>query len=393
VSQAAPAGQHTVRRHNSALVLGAIADSPGISRAGIAARTGLTKATVSSLVERMAAAGLVTDGEPVRRRGPGRRGTALALAPAGPRGLGIEIGVDYLATCLLDFTGQVVDSTVRPADHRALSTDEVLAAVAKEIRATKVPLGGVGLAVPGLVEPTTGRLRLAPNLGWSDVDLRGELAGLVGGDLPIVIGNEADFAALGELWDGGHEELGDFVYVSGEVGIGAGIVIGGELFHGVHGLAGEIGHIPVYPQGPACACGARGCLERVAGQDEILRRADLDVAGAEDRLGSLVQRLRARDRKALAAIAPVSRWLGIALSTVVNLLDVPTIVLGGAYATLEPWLSPGLLDELSGRVVSARWSPVRVLRSTLGSAAAVRGAAGTAVRTIRADPDSFVANR
>lgn len=392
MSQPAPAGQHTVRRHNSALVLGTIADSPGISRAGIAARTGLTKATVSSLVERLMSAGLVTDGEPERRSGPGRRGTSLSLAATGPRGLGIEIGVDYLASCLVDFTGQVVVSRTRPSDNRALRTEQVLSTVAKDVRAAARGhrLGGVGLAVPGLVEPATGLLRLAPNLGWSDVDLQAELSRRIGKELPATVGNEADFAALGELWDGGHGDPGDFVYVSGEVGIGAGIVIDGELFHGVHGLAGEIGHIPVHPQGPVCACGARGCLERVAGQDEILRRAGIDPQGG---LAELVHRLETRDRTALSSVRLAGRRLGTALSIVVNLVDVPTIVLGGAYATLEPWLSGPLLEELSRRVVSARWSPVRVLRSTLGASAAMRGAAGVAVRAIHADPDSFVENR
>ncbi|ALG09094.1 ROK family transcriptional regulator [Kibdelosporangium phytohabitans] len=389
MTQSRPAGQHTVRRHNSALVLGAIADSPGISRAGVAARTGLTKATVSSLVDRAIAADLVVDGEPARREGPGRRGTALSLSPAGPHGLGVEIGVDYIATCLVDLTGSVAAQRIRPADNRSQPANRVLAKVARAIRTalTELPtqVGGVGVAVPGLVESSTGFLRTAPNLGWRDVDVQTELRDRVDlGDTAVLVGNEANFAALGEMWGGDHGELRDFVHVSGEIGIGAGIVMDGELFEGVRGFGGEIGHLPVDSKGPQCSCGARGCLEAMAGQDTILRHA-----GVPD-VDTLVERLRDNDRKAITATRSVARWLGTALSNVVNLLDVPTIVLGGTYARIEPWLHELLLDELNLRVVSATWSQMRILPSTLGTEAAVRGAAVSAVRAIVADPDPFI---
>lgn len=389
MTQVQPAGQHTVRRHNSALVLGTIADSPGISRAGVAARTGLTKATVSSLVDRAIAADLLVEGEPARREGPGRRGTALSLSPAGPHGLGVEIGVDYVATCLVDLTGHVSRQRIRPADNRSQPPNRVLVKVARAIRTAMtdlpVQVGGVGVAVPGLVESATGFLRTAPNLGWRDVDVHDELRGRADlADTPVLVGNEANFAALAELWSGGHEDLCDFVHVSGEIGIGAGIVMDRTLFEGVGGFGGEIGHLSVDAKGPQCSCGARGCLEALAGQDAILRQA-----GAED-VDTLVERLSANDRKATAAVRAAARWLGTALSNVVNLLDVPTVVLGGTYARLEPWLRAPLQDELDRRVISASWSQVRILRSTLGTEAAVRGAASSAVRAIVADPDPFI---
>ncbi|SFQ58677.1 Sugar kinase of the NBD/HSP70 family, may contain an N-terminal HTH domain [Amycolatopsis arida] len=384
-----PAGQHTVRRHNSALVLGAIAESPGSSRAGVAARTGLTKATVSSLVDRMVAAGLVSDTGPEQRTGPGRPGSALFLSPAGPHGLGLEIGVDYLATCLVDLTGTVRRRWVRPADHRNAPAGAVLAEAAgvvvgalAEAGRLGVRVGGLGVAVPGLVEAATGLLRVAPNLGWRDVDVPAELRRAADlGDLPILTGNEANFAALAELAAGGPA---DFVHVSAEIGIGAGVVVGGTVFEGVHGFGGEIGHFAVDPGGPACSCGGRGCLERLAGQDAILRDAD-----APD-VDTLVERLAADDPAAGRAVGRAARWLGIALGNVIGLLDVPAVVLGGAYARLHPWLADPLTTELGTRVLSSAWSPVSVLPSVLGGEAAVRGAAASAVRAIVADPDPFV---
>ncbi|MFE5568082.1 ROK family protein [Amycolatopsis japonica] len=370
-----PAGQHTVRQHNAALVLRAIADGPGTSRAGLAAATGLTKATVSSVVDRLIAADLVAEGEPEQRVGPGRRGTVVSLSPTGPHGLGIEIGVDYLASCLVDLTGAVRAQEVRYADNRTPRVFQRVSAFLRRARkqadALGVPVGGVGIAVPGLVE--SGLVRLAPNLGWRDVDLADRLGGT------FTVANEANFAALAELWHG--SALPDFVHVSGEIGIGAGIVLDRALFEGVRGAGGEIGHLPVAPDGPPCSCGANGCLERMAGQEEILR-----LAGAET-VDELVSSLESGDAAALSAVTTAAGHLGVGLSTVVNLMDVPAVVLGGTYARLEPWLREPLLAELERRVPSTAWSPLRVVRSALGTGAAVRGAAGSVIRGILADPE------
>ncbi|KZB86053.1 ROK family transcriptional regulator [Amycolatopsis regifaucium] len=375
-----PAGQHTVRQHNAALVLGAIADGPGASRAGLSATTGLTKATVSSVVDRLIAADLVAEGEPERRVGPGRRGTVVSLSPTGPHGLGIEIGVDYLASCLVDLTGTVRAEEVRYADNRTPRVFQRVSAFLRKAREQAevlgVPVGGVGIAVPGVVESAGGLVRLAPNLGWRDVDLADRLGET------FTVANEANFAALAELWHG--TALPDFVHVSGEIGIGAGIVLDRALFEGVRGAGGEIGHLPVAPDGPPCSCGANGCLERMAGQEEILR-----LAGAET-VDDLISALESGDDAAGAAVTTAAGHLGIGLSTVVNLMDVPAVVLGGTYARLEPWLREPLLAELKRRVPSTAWSPVRVIRSALGTGAAVRGAAGSVIRGILADPEHYL---
>ncbi|EHR61854.1 ROK family transcriptional regulator [Saccharomonospora cyanea] len=396
MTDSGPAGQHTVRRHNCALVLGAIASSPGVSRAGVAARTGLTKATVSTLVDRLVTASLVREEGRQHRSGPGRRGTSLSLSPDGPCGLGVEIGVDYLATCVVGLTGEVRDERVRRVDNRDRPPGRVLARVAQELgralaraEGERITVGGVGVAVPGLVEAPSGRVIVAPNLGWQDVDLAAELrrrVPVLPGDL--VVGNEANLAAVAELDALRHRDesvLDSFVHVSGEVGIGAGIVLGGVLFDGSHGFGGELGHFPVQARGPRCPCGARGCLERLAGQDAILERARADD------VETLVSLLDAGERTATAAVRSAGRMLGSALSAVVNLLDVPTIVLGGTYARLHPWLADPLTAELTDRVMGSPWRPVEVRRSVLGAEAAVRGAAASALRTVLTDPDTYIA--
>ena len=374
----APVRQSSVRAHNLALVLRTVANSANPpSRAATATLTGLTRATVSALVDDLIAGGLLTELEPAPRAGAGRPAAGLALAPDGPAGLGLEINVDYLAACVVDLRGNLRHRVVEHADQRlspaptALSRLARLANEAREL-AGDLPLAGAALAVPGLVA-ADGVVRVAPNLGWQEVDATALLAAEL--DLPIVVDNEANLAALSELGAAGGSP--SFVYVSGEIGIGAGIVLDGTLCRGVRGWSGEIGHVPVHPDGLLCRCGARGCLEQYAGQEAILRAAGVTSL---DQLGD----------GTAAALHDAGSALGIALSTVVNLLDIDTVVLGGSYSPLLPWLRGGIEAELRRRVLTADLAPTDLRAAALGPDAAMRGAADAVVRAVRADPARYL---
>jgi predicted NBD/HSP70 family sugar kinase len=395
-----PARQDALREHNLALVLQHIAAGEPVSRARIAAATSLTKTTVSSLVDDLIRARLVTELGPEARGKIGRPGSDLALNRTGYVGIGLEINVDYIAVCMANLVGEVRYLRTRPRDNRGQSPAKVLGRAVRMTRtavelaeAARLTVAGLGVAVPGPVETDRGLLRLAPNLGWVEVPVAEVLAGrLATPGLPVLVDNEANLAALGELWFGGHEDLDDFIHVSGEIGVGGGIVIGGELFRGVRGFAGEIGHVVVQPDGPRCRCGARGCLEQIAGQEAILRSAGLPGAAGTSlgQPGGSVAELLAMAREGepgtLRAIESAGRALGIGLSATVNIVDPSTVVLGGLYAALEPWLSKPLLEELRERAIALGWSPVRLLASRLGPDAAVRGAAGAVVKRVLSEP-------
>jgi predicted NBD/HSP70 family sugar kinase len=401
-----PARQAALRDHNLGLVLGEIADRGPASRARIAAATGLTKATVSSLVELLAGAGLVEESAPRAGGSVGRPGRLVALAPAGPVGIGLEINVDYLAVCTVDLAGSVLRRELVVLDLRAAGPERALARAAPVLRravteatAAGRAVAGVAVAVPGLVQTGTDLVRLAPNLGWRDVPVLDALrAAGVPDEVPLRLGNEADLAALGELWCGGHDGLDSFVYVSGEIGVGSAVVVHGRLFRGLNGFSGEIGHLPVgsaFGDGrelPVCACGGVGCLEQVAGQEALLRAAGLPVEPSttvgrpEGPIADLVALAEAGDPRALTAVADAGAALGTGIAAVVNLLDVGTVVLGGVYATLAPWLAEPAADVVRRRVLGAPWAPVRVMASRLGGEAAVRGAATTVVRDVITDP-------
>lgn len=368
-----PARGSSVRRHNLTLVLGQIADGEPLSRAAVAAATGLTRGTVSSLVDELLAAGLVT--ELAAPRGtPGRPASPLQLNRAGPAGLGIEIGVDHVGACVVDLAGALRTLRTVASDHRDAPPSVAMAAAVDLAREVVVETGlrvaGVVVAVPGIVDPG-GVLWRAPNLPrWTDVAADELFTPLLTGPpfqvgTSVGVGNEADLAALGERWAG--DAPADMIYVSGDIGVGGAVIMDGELFGGGGGRAGEIGHVVVDPTGPSCRCGGRGCLERVAGLEALLH-----VAGAQD----VDDLLRHPERP----VAVAGHALAIALAGAVNLLDVPAVVLGGVYAQLGEPLRLAVAGQLRARVPWREAPQVRT--AVLGPEAALRGAATSVVRGI-----------
>ncbi|MGD9986761.1 ROK family protein, partial [Pseudonocardia sp.] len=352
-------------RHNRGLVLAAVAAAPA-SRAAVAAATGLTRGTVSSHVDDLLADGMLVELE-ARRGGRGRPANPLQLNPSGPCGVGVEIGVDEVAACIADLTGTVRVVRRVPSSHRRRPPEEGLrraaTLVAEIVAGAGLAVAGVRVALPGVVTPD-GVLQRAPNLPrWQDVGVAGLFGALV--DAPVTAANEADLAALAELWTG--QGLRDMLFVSGGVGVGAGIVLDGRLFRGAGGRAGELGHVVVDPGGRDCTCGGTGCLETVAGTAALLRAAAVpDVDALVARPG--------------AALDVAGAALGIALAGAVNLLDVPAVVLGGTYGRLGDALRTRVRDALRSRVVAR--PPVRVLRAAVTRDAALHGAALGVVRDL-----------
>jgi predicted NBD/HSP70 family sugar kinase len=375
-----PAGQATVRRHNLALVLRTVAAEEPVSRARVAARTGLTRGTVSSLVDELLAAGFVAELSPARGV-PGRPASPLQLNRAGPAGLGVEIGVDAVGACVVDLSGTVRALRTVRSGHRDEPPAAALEPLARLTAEVVAEAGGQGLrvagavaALPGVVGPD-GVLERAPNLPrWHDVDVAARVGAALApvvGDVVVRAGNEADLAALAEREAGAGP---DFLHVSGGIGVGAGVVLGGRPFHGAGGRAGELGHVVVDPDGPPCSCGGRGCLEQSAGLEPVLR-----AAGVAD-LDALATAVEAGDARCVAAVTGAGRALGVAVAGALNLLDVPAVVLGGAYPRLGPTFADAVEQEVALRVV---WrSPVTVRVSVLGEGAALRGAAQSVVREL-----------
>ena len=391
----AAARQGSVREHNLTLVLRHIIEAPvPPSRADVAAATGLTRATVSVLVERLFQAELIRELEPTTPQRVGRPAIPLAPASGTIAAIGLEVNVDYLGACALDLSGERLAERVIAGQFRNGDPLEVLARVAAlaaevvtQLQGRGIRLVGACLALPGLVDSRRGPLRNAPNLGWRDLDVGAILrAHAVFDTLPLRVANEANLAARAEAsFDG---QIRTFVYVSGDIGIGAGIVVNGEVYRGRHGWSGEIGHTVVDPSGPLCSCGATGCLERYAGKDALMLEAGLSP---DQPIGVLVEAAERGDERALRSITDAGRALGVALANLVNLVDVDQIVLGGIYAPLEPYLFDAVVAQLRARVLSAPWATVTVRAAKVGAGPAMVGGAQAVLRRLIEDPTSWVA--
>ncbi|MFF9624192.1 ROK family protein [Streptomyces griseosporeus] len=381
--RALPDTQQGMRRRNLARVMHTVSAEGPLSRAAVASRIGLTRAAVSTLVDELIRSGLLEELGPERPGRVGRPGSALAVSGRGPAGIGAEIGVDHLAVCAVDLRGEVRARAVRHGTNRGRSPEPVageLTDLVRQVVAEAEQEGlwpaGLAVAVPGLVARDARTVVRAPNLDWHDTDL----GALLPADLPLTVDNEANFGGLAELWLGEGTPR-DFLHVSAEIGIGAAVVVDGQLLRGTRGFAGELGHVPVRPDGPACACGGRGCLEQYAGEEAVLRAAGL--ASAEDRVAVLADHAAEGDETVRRALREAGEALGIALTGAVNLLDPEGVVLGGALAGVGPWLLPSLREELARRTAGPA-CPVSVSR--LGPEGPLLGAAHAVVRGVLDDP-------
>lgn len=381
------------RSANLAALLRALRAGP-LSRTQLAARCKLTKATVAGSLTELSERGLVRAAG-VLNGGSGRPSRLVELSGDSAYGLALSVEAAGFAAVAANLVGDVIAERHENADVASLglarSMDE-LAVLAGKVRWQDRPVG-VTVSVPGLVDPSAAVLRFAPALRWRDAEIADLLAARLGLDADaIIVDNEANLGAIGEAVAGTCAGARELFYLSGGMGVGGGLVVGGTILRGARGFAGEVGHIAVDPSGEQCQCGRAGCLETKAGLDALLRAAAPPgdplhdpALGVEGRIGLLRNRVQAGDQRALAAVAELGIALGIAVSTVVDVLDPDVVVLGGSFAGLGAWLVEPIRRELAARTLG-RGSVCRVEVSTLGAEAPLRGAAHLAVERLFADP-------
>src|SRR3954447_9150829 len=298
----------------------------------------MRRATASRLVDELVAGGLLDQGERLAPPPPGRPATPL-LPGSGFAALGLQVDAGLLAARVLDLRGRIVAERVEDGDFRGSDPAATLARLGALVAELRLPrplrLGRAGPALPGIVD---GDLLLrAPNLGWSDARPADHLPD----GLHPVLGNEADLAArtVAEAAPGRPGPHRDFVYLSGQIGVGGAAVLGGRVMAGSDGWAGEMGHVCVDPDGPPCRCGSTGCLEQYAGRHALLAAAGLPLDAGPEKLRA---RAAAGDPATRAALATATRALAVALAGVVNVLDIPTVILGGHLGQLADLLRPEL---------------------------------------------------
>ncbi|SDN42340.1 ROK family transcriptional regulator [Allokutzneria albata] len=393
-----PVDQTGLRRLNLSRVLRTLRSDGPQSRALLARRTGLNKATTSSLVAELEQRRLVQLGAVVAGA-VGRPSQPVELRGRAVCGIGLEINVNYAAVAVLDLTDQILFSKRVSLDVVALgqvAAIDLLADLATEaigaMRDEGSWVAGVTAAVPGLVDAENGIVRHAPNLRWREASVAERLAGRL--DLAresISVDNDANLSALAEHAFGVAAGASDLLYLTGEVGVGGGVIADGRLVRGATGFTGEVGHMPLNPSPADCGCGRKGCWETQVGLAALLRAVADPGDEVHDSARDLEQRLRVIASRAAdgeprtrTALAEIGSALGVGASILVNVLNPTAVVLGGYFALLGEWLAEPARRELTGRVMAS--GSCRLVLSDLGFTAAVRGGAHAALDRVVADP-------
>jgi predicted NBD/HSP70 family sugar kinase len=386
--------QEAVRRHNLGTVLRHVHRAGQLSRAELTRRMGLNRSTIAALTGELEALGITERTGPAQgpgeRQGAGRPSTGVRLAASGPYVIAVDLTVDRATVARVGLGGRV--------EQRAEATTsglgeawQVGAAVATLVRQVvadappAAPLVGIGIAVPGLVRRTDGLVRLAPNLEWHDVSFSSVVLAALGVDIPIVVANDADLGALAEHERGAGVGIDDLVYISGEVGVGAGIIAGGHPLEGVGGYAGEIGHLRFDPQGRPCHCGSVGCWETAVGGHAIAAAVGWPperVAQLRDHLESLTS--------APGELRRIGSDIGCGLASIVNAFNPRLVVLGGYFGALYPLVRDEIHGALSSTALAAAVEAVTLSVPGLGDDAVLLGAAEAALEPLLVDPVASV---
>lgn len=373
------ANHHVLRDFNEMLVLNMVRERQPISRVDIAKLTGLEGSTISKIVTRMLDDEFIyEDGRAAASSLGGRKKRLLHLNPQKVYAVGVDLSFPQYTVALSDFSGHILRS-----DSLASQADPQLAmkAVAKSVNrmlqtaAAKDRVAGIGVSLVGLVDPLEGRILVGENLGWGeDVPVGSLLRDALNSDLPVYFENGSRLAALAETWFGRHasRQLNDLVFLDVGDGIGAGIIIKGQLHHGSLNGAGEFGHISLDVDGPRCSCGNRGCLEVFASDRATLRRfheiskqnANGDKPQAEN-VGDVVTLALGGNRQAIEALRRTANYLGRGLVPVVYSINPEVIVLGGQITEAWDIIYPEICRALASQVTHFYASGVSIIPSTL----------------------------
>lgn len=349
----------TTREINRRIALNLVRTNQPISRADLARLMGTRRGAVSLLVSELLEEGAIFEGATGEAK-RGRKPTFLYVDSRKRCVVAVDIRPTRTFVMVTDLVGQQLASVTSFPTER--EPKRFVADLVKRIKAILIEhrdLGrcqGVGVVVPGMVEAQTGRVLLAPNLGWKNVFLRDPIAAALG--LPVQIENSGKACALAQLWAARDAKApSNFVYITVSDGLGVGIVMGGELVRGQHNIAGEFGHVPLNVDGPRCGCGATGCweayvsnlatLSRYFGRDLRERPVSADIATLT--VDDLIARARGGDGKALAALLATARYLGLGLGSVVNAIDPSHVYIGGeitaAWDLIEATVRSGLAER------------------------------------------------
>jgi N-acetylglucosamine repressor len=372
------------KAHNTTLVLKTIYKNDGVSRAEIARITGLTRTTVSDIVADLQSAGLAHDAG-FGYSAAGKPPILVKITGSSRQIMCIDTSEKIFAGALIDLNGEMVfKETIHLPDPLGPVSLETVYHLLDRLKAkATAPILGLGIGIPGIVNTQEGVVLQAVHRGWRDLPMKQLLAAHC--DFPIYVANDSNIAALAELTYGEHRQAANLFLLKIGEGIGSGLVLGGKIHEGETYSAGEIGHLSVVPDGAACNCGNRGCLETVA-RAQILAEASKhfakvhlelpdEIRNAADPIPGLIKLFHQSDADARAIVFSAARHIAGALASVIGLLDIHKLLIAGVYAPFgQPFLD-AVGAELKRRVLSAQSKDINIHFTTYGDDIVLRGAA------------------
>lgn len=366
---------NTIRDINRQIVLNYVREREPISRAEIARETALQRSTISAIVEDLTREGLVEEVGEGESTG-GRRPTLLKLRAVGPIAVGVSITPTCTTIASSDLAGRVIDQQEFLTDPDK-TLNQVISAVREFNARYQGSIEGVGVSLPGLVDPSTGTALYVPYFPWRDLAVSDQIANAVG--VPVVIDNDANAMALAELWFGRPEvnDARDFIMVLVAEGVGTGIIFDGQVYRGQRGAAGEFGHMVIGANAPVpCSCGSDHCWEAFASERAaIARYRKLARISSKTPISfkEVVDRALSGEEHAKAALVETARYLGVGISNLIIGFSPEAVVVGGDIARAWDLIESALTEAIEHSVRRGLPS-ARILPSTLGDTPTLRGA-------------------
>ena len=389
---ASGATQDEIRRRNVSTLLRQVHVQGQLSRAQLTSRMGLNRSTIKALVGDLCDAGLVVEtipetglraGRPSHLVGP-RSDTAYVLAA--------NLGVDTVTVAAVGLGGVINARSEYRLPGPGVDHETVIERLAAELRTLSKSvkpgawLAGVGVGVPGAIRQADGFVEFAPNLGWRGVPFAQLLSQRLGLPVQTSVGNDGDLGGLAEHLRGAGRGIGHLIYLSGEVGIGGGIVVDGRMLTGAHGYGGELGHMMVNPNGRPCRCGSRGCFETEAGEDAVLVACGRTAGGGRAALLEVFAAASQGEERALEGLQSIAVWVARGLTSLVNILNPDVVILGGPLSSLFFLTGDRIKSEMDSMSTFASRSGVRLLQPGLGEDSSLLGAAELAFGPLLDDP-------
>ena len=366
---------NTIRDINRQIVLNYVREREPISRAEIARETALQRSTISAIVEDLTREGLIEEVGEGESTG-GRRPTMLKLRAVGPIAVGVSITPTCTTIASSDLAGRVIDQQEFLTDPDK-TLHQVISAVRELNARYQGSIEGVGVSLPGLVDPSTGTALYVPYFPWRDLPVSDEISRAVG--LPVVIDNDANAMALAELWFGRPEVdyARDFIMVLVAEGVGTGIIFDGQVYRGQRGAAGEFGHMVIGAHAPVqCSCGSDDCWEAFSSERAAIARyrklARVPIK-TPITFKEVVDRALSGEENATAALVETARYLGVGISNLIIGFSPEAVVVGGEIARAWDLIESALTEAIEHSVRRGLPS-ARILPSTLGDTPTLRGA-------------------